>query len=150
VISLTYFSAQVATAISLVFGLITASLLLVFHRQIPFIFTNDLEVTGLVSQSLIVAALYQIPDSLVATNLGTLRGLGLNKISSRLTIFVWWICSIPVGYYMAFNLDLKLLGLMGGCAVGSWLMYALSLVTILRCDWHKAVREAAGRNSESW
>jgi MATE family multidrug resistance protein len=47
-----------------------------------------------------------------------LRGLSDTKIPTLVTIIAYWVIGIPIGYYMAFNLNFGLYGIWYGLSIG--------------------------------
>ncbi|WP_051295887.1 MATE family efflux transporter [Eisenibacter elegans] len=83
------------------------------------------QVLRLVSQLLILAALFQLSDGIQAVGLGILRGISDVTIPTLITLFAYWGIGLPLGYALAFWIDWG--------AVGMWigLSVALTLSAIL-------------------
>ena len=93
-------------------------LLIVFRDFLPALYIEDLEVKSIASALIIIAAAYQIPDGLQAVGLGVLRGLTDVKIPTIVTFVSFWIIAIPLGYFLAFNLQMGVNGVWYGLCVG--------------------------------
>lgn len=88
---------------------------------LPTFFTKkeDIEVIGLASKLLIIAALFQLSDGIQVTSLGILRGLQDVKIPSYITFIAYWVITIPLGYFLTVNRNMG--------AFGMWIALGLGL-----------------------
>lgn len=128
-----------------VFMGVMAVLFLVFRHTLPtFFLGEDVEQAGavasLAAQFLVVAALFQIGDGVQVVAIGALRGLKDVRVPTALVFFSFWVISIPVGIYLAFDvgggsralgLDWSFLGEgrlgMGWGGIGIWIGMAFGL-----------------------
>jgi len=78
---------------------------------LPWMFTDNLEVIGIASSLLIVAAIFQLSDGVQAVILGALRGLQDVNVPSVLTFIAYWIIGFPVCIYLGKILDLGTIGI---------------------------------------
>lgn len=99
-----------------------------FHKYLPHIYIDDIEVIDLAANLLLIAALFQISDGFQVVILGALRGLHDVWIPSLICFVSYWIFGLPVSYYLGTTTDLKLngiwIGLLIGLTLSSILMYA--------------------------
>lgn len=99
-----------------------------FHKYLPHIYIDDIEVIDLAANLLLIAALFQISDGFQVVILGALRGLHDVWIPSLICFVSYWIFGLPVSYYLGTATDLKLngiwIGLLIGLTLSSILMYA--------------------------
>jgi MATE family multidrug resistance protein len=113
------------------FGLVTVFMavcglfFILFRQELTALYIDEVEVQLLASSLLIIAAGFQISDGLQAVGLGVLRGLTDVKVPTLITFFAYWVISIPLGYVLAFELD------MGPTGVWIALLAGLSLAAIL-------------------
>jgi MATE family multidrug resistance protein len=102
------------------------------HNYLPLAFTKEIEIVELTAQLLIVAAFFQLFDGMQVTLLGLLRGLQDVKIPTLITLIGYWVIALPLAYFLAFNLNLK--------TVGIWIALLLALAfvsgTLLWRLWH--------------
>ena len=86
-----------------------ATLFLVFHTQLPKLYldTNDAvnaidntAVIAIASKLLLVAAVFQISDSIQVLVLGALRGLQDVKIPMVLVFISYWVVGFPVSWFL--------------------------------------------------
>lgn len=78
---------------------------------LPWMFTDNLEVIGIASSLLIVAAIFQLSDGVQAVILGALRGLQDVNVPSVLTFIAYWIIGFPVCIYFGKILDMGTIGI---------------------------------------
>lgn len=100
------------------YGIFCALVFTVFRWQLPKFFNDNLQVTNLASLLLLFAAIFQISDSTQAIGGGILRGLKDVKIPTVLVTISYWIIGIPVGYFLAFHLDMGTAGMWLGLIAG--------------------------------
>lgn len=79
----------------------------------------DPVVISIASALFLVMALLQIVDGIQATSLGALRGMSDMTVPTYITLAAYWPLALPIGYLLAFPLDLG--------AVGLWLGYTIGL-----------------------
>ena len=113
-----------------------AILFLIFRFQLPKIYVDltdplnlfdTLEVVSIASQLLLVAAIFQISDSVQVVVLGALRGLQDVNIPTLITFVSYWIIGFPVSYFLGKEDVLGSvgiwLGLLAGLTSASILLY---------------------------
>ena len=122
------------------FGLILAVgfalLFLVFHTELPKLYLDsddainaldNKEVMAIASKLLLVAAVFQISDSIQVVVLGALRGLQDVKIPMVLVFISYWIIGFPVSWFLgkadAYGSLGIWLGLLAGLTTASILLY---------------------------
>jgi len=123
------YSVGTALRLILITSSVMASLILLLRHQVPYIYTNDMNVHMITSALLFFAAIYQIPDSLQVTANGALRGFEDTTVPMVLTLIAYWGIGLPVGFVLART---DLFGPMMG-APGFWigLIAGLSAAAVL-------------------
>jgi MATE family multidrug resistance protein len=95
------------------------ALLFIFGRYfLPSLYIDDLTVIGLTAPLLIIAAFFQLSDGIQVVTAGALRGLQDVKIPSILIFISYWVIALPLGYWLAFPLQLGANGIWIGLSVG--------------------------------
>jgi MATE family multidrug resistance protein len=95
------------------------ALLFIFGRYfLPALYIEDDAVIQLTSSLLIIAAFFQLSDGIQVVTAGALRGLQDVKVPSMLIFVAYWIIALPVGYLLAFPLNLKANGIWIGLFIG--------------------------------
>jgi MATE family multidrug resistance protein len=67
---------------------------------------------------MIVAAIFQLSDGVQVVSLGVLRGIADVNIPTWITMFAYWVISLPLGYFLAFKLDMDAIGIWLGLLAG--------------------------------
>lgn len=116
-------------------GLITV----LFREQITTLYTDDPSVAIISTQLLIIAAIYQITDSIQVIGAGALRGYKDMKAIFIRTFIAYWLLGLPTGYLLAAtDLIVDKMGVYGywiGFIVG---LTSAALMLTLRLRWmHK-------------
>ena len=113
-----------------------AVIFFVFYKSLPNLYvdfndaknySDNSEVVAIASKLLLVAAFFQISDSIQVMVLGALRGLQDVKIPTIITFISYWVVGFPVSYFLgkeemygSFGIWL---GLLAGLSTASILLY---------------------------
>ena len=111
-------TSKAALHLMLLWDLFAAVIFVVFSRQIPLLFTTNVEIVELASQMLIMVSLYQVFDALQCAGVGIMRGFQDVKIISWISLLAYLVLNIPVGYLCGFVLDMGPCGLFLGYLFG--------------------------------
>lgn len=130
---------DVAVSIFLLGGLMAVGFALffvVFHQELPKIFINMNDVSNAIENQkllsiaaslLLIAAVFQISDSLQVVALGALRGLQDVKIPMYLTFISYWVVGFPISIYLGLYTSLEAagiwIGLLAGLTTASVLLF---------------------------
>ena len=79
---------------------VNAIAFILFRNQLPYIFTEDVEVVKLSASLLFIAAIFQLSDGTQCVALGILRGINDTKIPTIVTLIAYWVIGLPLGYYL--------------------------------------------------
>lgn len=106
-------------------ALTTMLLTVIFHQQIPRLFSDDAQVIAQASILLWFATVYQLFDAWQVNFAGILRGLQDTRVPMLLTLFCYWGVAIPLGTFLVRYAHLG--------AKGVWiaLVTALGLASVL-------------------
>lgn len=110
-----------------VFMAICASVFIVFREFFPTLYVNEQPVIAIASTLLIVGAAFQISDGLQAVGLGVLRGLRDVRIPTIVTFVSYWVIALPLGYILAFPMNLGVYGIWIALSVGLTLAAVLNI-----------------------
>ena len=119
---------------AIILAVVFAILFFIFRFQLPKIYVdlsdvsnlNDsIEVVNIAAKLLLIAAIFQISDSIQVVVLGALRGLQDVNIPTLITFVSYWIIGFPISYFLGKE---NILG-----SVGIWigLLAGLSSASIL-------------------
>jgi MATE family multidrug resistance protein len=104
--------------ILVVFIMFTFSIgFMLLKNELPWIFTENLEVIKIASGLLVIAGFFQLSDGLQAVILGGLRGLQDVNIPSFITFIAYWIIGFPICYYLGRVINLGTFGIWIGLLV---------------------------------
>ncbi len=95
------------------------AVLFIFGRSfLPSLYIEDISVIELTASLLIIAAFFQLSDGIQVVAAGSLRGLQDVKIPSVLIFISYWVIALPLGYWLAFPLQLGAKGIWIGLSIG--------------------------------
>ncbi len=113
--------------LSLMFAVVFAILFFLFNSSLPKLyldyddptkFTDNFEVWSIASKLMLIAAIFQISDTLQVVALGALRGMQDVKIPTYITFIAYWIIGFPISYYLGLYTDYKSAGIWIGLLAG--------------------------------
>jgi len=99
------------------------------RRELPHLYTSELEVVALCAVVLPIAAAFQVFDGLQVVGCGILRGMGQTLPAAGFNLVGYWILALPLAWWMAFERGIGLAGVWWGLALG------LSLVAVALLVW---------------
>ena len=91
------FVSWVGFGIALGFGVLSASLIIVFRHQIAAGYTSDPQVQALTVRLLWLAALFQLSDSTQVAAASAIRGYKLTRPTMVIHLLAFWGCAVPLG-----------------------------------------------------
>ena len=95
-----------------------ATLMLLFADQIAHLYTSDQAVILMVTELLVLAAIFQIPDGIQVATAGALRGLKDTQVPMFYILIAYWGIGIPSGYYLGRHLGYGAAGVWWGLIIG--------------------------------
>lgn len=140
-------SAWVATLLGTIVSIFCGVLLLVERRKWGYVFTNSDEVVDLLSDLLLVLALYVVADGLQAVLTGVIRGLGKQLLGGPIVVFSYYAVGIPLSCYLCFYKNFGSKGLCIGTAVGTLVHAILYVVIVLFISWETEATVASTKSS---
>jgi len=112
------------------------------------LFSNDEDLTDLVSILIPISCIFMVGDAIQASIGGVLRGLGRQKLVLWLNILGFWVCAVPIGAVLTFVVDLGVNGLWWGFNIGIYTSSAVGIFFLkARVDWDQEAKNAAARLS---
>ena len=122
--------------LGLILALFFALCFILFNDILPYIYVDlnnpinyddNLEVIAITSKLLIIAAVYQISDTIQVIILAALRGMQDVKIPTLITFVSYWIIGFPISYFLGSD-DLLgsegiWIGLLCGLTIAATLLY---------------------------
>ena len=107
-----------ALTMAVVWGITVLIIFASLRHIMPLMFTENREVILLASQIIVLYAAFQISDALQCILVGILRGLQQVKSIALVAFVAYIVINIPVGYFVAFHLEMGASGLIVGYIVG--------------------------------
>jgi MATE family multidrug resistance protein len=102
----------------LVFMFTSAVLFVVFRYTLPTFYIDNTEVIQISASLLVIAGLFQLSDGVQVVGLGVLRGMEDVKFPTIITLIAYWVLGLPLGYYLAFELEMGAQGIWYGLLIG--------------------------------
>jgi MATE family multidrug resistance protein len=87
-------------ALAVTLGLLNAIVFYTMGNKIADCFTSNQEVVKLTARLFGIVGVFQIVDGLQVASASMLRGMHDTKISALLGFFAYWVCGIPLAYFM--------------------------------------------------
>ncbi len=109
------------------FAIVFAILFFIFNGMLPKLyldyddplkFAENFEVVTIASKLLLIAAIFQISDTIQVVTLGALRGMQDVKIPTFITFIAYWLIGFPISYYLSLYTDYKSEGIWIGLLAG--------------------------------
>lgn len=109
--------------VALGMAVIFAAALLISNKQVAAIYSKDPAVIAMTAHFLLYATFFQLSDAIQAPIQGALRGYKDVNAPSIITLIVYWVIGLPVGFGLAhwtpLGPDGYWIGLISGLAVGA-------------------------------
>ncbi len=106
-------------------SIFNAFLVLGFHKELPNVYTIDVNVRALAAHLLLYTAAFQVFDGIQVCITGILRGLHDTRGPFWITFFSYWVLTLPLGYSLGLT---SFWGSMHGPS-GLWMALVLGLFT---------------------
>lgn len=94
-------SARTGVGVGVCMAAITAIFTILMRKQIALLYNDNPEVVVLASQLMLLAAIYQISDSVQVIGSGILRGYKDTRSIFFITFTAYWVLGLPSGYVLA-------------------------------------------------
>ncbi len=133
------FQARVASYstiyLCIISSFITCITILLVRENIVYLYSSDIDAIKIATGLLIFAAIFQLPDGIQMSAVGSLRGYKDTFAPMILLFISYWIFAIPAGYYLTMNGFGSPLG-----AAGMWIgmiigLTIFSFLSIYRLNW---------------
>ncbi len=122
--------------LSTILAVVFALIFVVFHEALPKLYLdydNELEavdnyqVATIAAKLLLIAAVFQISDTIQVVALGALRGMQDVKIPTLITFIAYWLIGFPISYYLSMHTAYESsgiwIGLLAGLTASGVLLY---------------------------
>jgi multidrug resistance protein, MATE family len=133
---------KVLMGLAIVFMGGCAALFILGRNWLPHMYVTDGEVLTLAGPLLVIAGIFQLSDGIQVVSIAALRGLRDVTVPSLFIFISYWVIGLPLGYVLAFVLDMGAISIWSGLCIGLTLT---ALATILRL--RNFVRKLPAENS---
>ena len=126
--------------VTTLFGMFFAIVFLLFSGELPKMYMDEndplnlvdnLQVLAIAGKLLLIAAIFQISDSIQVVVLGALRGMQDVKIPTFITFIAYWVIGFPISYYLSMHTEYKSSGIWIGLLAG---LTASAIMLSIRFD----------------
>ena len=138
-------AANCSLLLALLVSLFNSTLFITFRDSWGLLFNDDKEVVSLVASILPIVALFQVFDALSACTSGILRARGKQGTGALLNLSAYYVFGIPIGLYLAFAWDMRLMGLWIGLTFALVYCSVVGIWICVRTDWGREVRKVQAR-----
>lgn len=142
-------ASYVALAASFGIAILDCSVCYYFRYAIGNAFSNDNDVIEMVANLVPAIMFCHFCDGPGAILAGLLRGIGRQRIGGYLNLFLYYVVALPLCFYLAFSLELGLMGLWLGIGFAMVIIDVCEIVYFFYVDWDAIVREAESRQALS-
>lgn len=94
-------AAYTAIGVSITMALCTAIPSIIFRKQIALLYNDSPAVVSMAAQLMLLAAIYQLSDSIQVVGSGILRGYKDTRSIFLITFIAYWGLGLPIGYTLA-------------------------------------------------
>ncbi|KAH3900687.1 uncharacterized protein SCODWIG_01323 [Saccharomycodes ludwigii] len=115
--------------------LINFSIFILGRNHLSKLFTSDPQVIEDCSKLLVLIGINQLYDIFNVLSAGCLRAQGRQKIGGYLNIFCYYVIGLPLGIFLGFKTNLKVLGFWIGLGVGIMSLALAELYFVIKCNW---------------
>lgn len=131
--------------LALVPATMSLTLLLCTRSEIGYLFSDDDAVVSLTGLLVPFIAFNQMADSIGSTGGAILRGCGLQKTGAFLNTLGYGMISLPLGFYLAFRVNMGLYGLWIGLSTGLLFVSLGQFLLLFTINWSRVSTEAIER-----
>lgn len=103
---------------AVIYGALSAVLLVVFRTKIPLLFTEDVPVIEIATTLILFAGVFQISDATQAVSSGLLRGIKDVRIPTIYIAIAYWVLGLPIGSLLSFYFEMGAIGIWIGFIIG--------------------------------
>ena len=100
------------------FELMNALIFIIFNKQIAGLYGVEADVMPLILPLFLLAAVFQVSDGIQAAAMSLLRGIKDVLWASIISVFSYWVVSMPLSYYLGEVLKKEVYGVWTGFTVG--------------------------------
>ncbi|MBO9699875.1 MAG: MATE family efflux transporter [Sporocytophaga sp.] len=95
-----------------------ALVFVLFRHELPWFYINEEPICRMAASLLLISAFFQLSDGIQVVYLGALRGLEDVKMPTAIALLAYWVIALPLGYLLAFPLNMGVEGVWYGLLIG--------------------------------
>ncbi|KAL3527503.1 hypothetical protein ACH5RR_012159 [Cinchona calisaya] len=138
------FATIVSVTQSIVIGIFFWILILFFHNEISYIFTNSQVVLEAVHKLSILLAFTVLLNSVQPILSGVAVGSGWQSYVAYINLGCYYLLGVPLGFAMGWIFHFGVMGIWAGMIFGGTAIQTVILAIITaRCDWEKEAEKAS-------
>lgn len=118
-------------SMSVIFMICSVIIIAIFPEFLVKLFTDDVELIKVCIPVVSALCFFQVFDGLQVTTAGIFKGLKQTSVVMISNFIGYWFVSIPLGYYLAFNCKMNLIGFWFGLVSASVTICAIMLTVLL-------------------
>ncbi|XP_011087098.1 protein DETOXIFICATION 30 [Sesamum indicum] len=139
------FSVLVVVVSSFLMALFVAILILIFQKQYPFLFSDNLEVIEVVYELTPLLAFCIVLNNVQPALSGVAIGAGWQSLVAYVNVACYYLFGIPVGLLMGYKLKWGVQGIWCGMVLGTVVQTLILFWIVYRTNWNKEASAAAKR-----
>ncbi|GER37032.1 MATE efflux family protein [Striga asiatica] len=139
------FSVVVMVISAFLIGLLVSILLLIFQDEYPSLFSDSLEVKGVVNDLTPLLAFCIVVNSIQPALSGVAIGAGWQGLIAYVNIVCYYVFGIPLGLILGYPLDMGVRGIWYGMVSGTVAQTLILFWIVYTTDWEKEACIAAQR-----
>ncbi|XP_048334851.2 protein DETOXIFICATION 27 [Ziziphus jujuba] len=137
------FATTVSVVTSIAIGLLFCLLIMIFHKEIAFIFSSSKPVLQQVNKLYILLAFTLLLNSVQPILSGVAVGCGWQSYVAYINLGCYYIIGVPVGFFMGWFFNKGVMGIWAGMIVGTAIQTLILVVIAIKCDWVKEAEKAS-------
>ena len=138
----------IAFVTSLCVGSAIGLSLIVLRNQMGYLFSNDIRVVELSSTLCWIVGPTYVLLSVFFVSVATLQGQGRSTALAVCFLIGAWLVSVPLAWYLTFDLNLDLIGIWYGLVGGYSVIMILTCVAIYKSKWQELSNQAVKENEK--
>ncbi|KAL2253653.1 UNVERIFIED_CONTAM: Protein DETOXIFICATION 31 [Sesamum indicum] len=131
------FSVLVVVVSSFLMALFVAILILIFQKQYPFLFSDNLEVIEVVYELTPLLAFCIVLNNVQPALSGVAIGAGWQSLVAYVNVACYYLFGIPVGLLMGYKLKWGVQGIWCGMVLGTVVQTLILFWIVYRTNWNK-------------
>ncbi|PIN17377.1 putative membrane protein, predicted efflux pump [Handroanthus impetiginosus] len=139
------FSMVVVVISAFLISVLISTVLLIFQRQYPYIFSENSEVISVVYQLTPLLAFCIVVNNVQPALSGVAIGAGWQTLVAYVNIACYYILGVPLGLLMGYALNMGVQGIWIGMIIGTVVQTVCLFWVVYKTNWNKEASVAAER-----